>query len=68
MKKIRMRCNGPGKHVNEVDLEKALKRIRVLRGEATPFPDPIPDRIVLPCHECAEGKVVISRQIIKENI
>ncbi|MBN1899840.1 hypothetical protein JW926_00775 [Candidatus Sumerlaeota bacterium] len=68
MKKIKIRCNGHGRHVNEIDLDTALKRIRVLRSEASPFPDPIPDRIVLPCHECAEGRVILTRNIIKENM
>ena len=32
---IKVRCNGPDKHVNEIDLDEALKPTTVLRGAST---------------------------------
>ncbi len=68
-KTIKIRCNGLQKHENVVDLEKALKEkpIVTYRGAGTKPPE-IPERLVLPCQKCGEGKVVISRAIIEENL
>jgi len=67
---IKVRCNGPGKHINKVDLEKVLRTDIVMRtahpkGLSGPS---IPERIVLACQECTNGKVIISRAIIEENL
>ena len=65
---IKVRCSGPNKHINEVDLDKTLKGSVVLRGEqpqTTPF---IPERIVLPCQLCTEGKVIISSEMVENNL
>ena len=65
---IKVRCNGPNKHVNEVDLNKALKENVVLRGVQPPTTQSTPERIVLPCQQCTEGKVILSRKMIEENL
>jgi len=68
-KTIKIRCNGSQKHENVVDLEKVLqqKPIVTYRGVSTKPPE-IPERLVLPCQTCGEGKVVISRAMIEENL
>ena len=68
---IKVRCNGPGKHINKVDLEKALKKDTVVREanlDERPSGPSIPERIILPCKECTNGQVIISRAIIEENL
>lgn len=68
-KTIKIRCTGSQKHENVVDLEKVLnpKPIVTYRGASTK-PKEIPERLVLPCQLCADGKVVISRAMIEENL
>ena len=66
---IKIRCNGPGKHINEVDLDKALHKDSftiyksVSLQQEQPF---VPDRLVLPCKQCTEGQVVITNEIINK--
>jgi len=68
-KMIKVRCDGPGKHVNTVDLEAALETDVVLRSiKKSKGGQSIPERIVLPCRECAIGKVIITRDIIEANL
>ena len=62
---IKIRCNGPYRHVNEVDLGDALREQPITRNVAFTSPD-IPDRIVLHCHECADGKVILTRAMIEQ--
>lgn len=69
---IKICCNGPNKCVNEVDLEKVVKKDVVLRG-TRPEMDrsssrSITERVVLPCRICTEGKVVITGAIIEDNL
>jgi len=65
---MKVRCNGPEHHVNEVDLEKVLKPTSVFRAIPS---DPaekkwiIPERLVLPCQGGGEGKVVLTRAMIE---
>ncbi|RMD97789.1 MAG: hypothetical protein D6814_08790 [Calditrichaeota bacterium] len=66
---MKVRCNGPAHHVNEIDLEKVLQEVVAYRGvEETNLPplDQLPPRIVLPCQKGSEGKVVIKREMIKD--
>ena len=69
---IKIRCNGPGKHVNEFDeneFKKILnKRIVIYKGikEGGNHIDQqsIPGRIVTRCKDCGDGKVIITREAI----
>ena len=65
---VKVRCNGSGKHVNEVDVEKALKTHVVLRGKPASEHPPIPQRLVLDCQDCSEGKVILTREQIEANL
>jgi hypothetical protein len=63
---IKVRCNGAKPHINEVNLDKALQKDTVLRGETPALPD-IPERVVLDCRVCT-GKVILTRQMIEEGL
>ena len=66
-KRIKVRCY-PNRHENEVDLDKALRKDIVLRGRPAQAADAIPERVVLRCSECAEGKVILTEKMIEENL
>ena len=65
---IKVRCNGPNRHVNEIDLDKALKTAIVLKSQPGQGPQSVPDRMVLPCAECTVGKVILTRAMIEANL
>jgi len=65
---IKVRCTGAGQHVNEIDLENVLGTDVVLHGTPIDTGRPIPARIVRGCDVCAEGKVVITREMIEESL
>jgi hypothetical protein len=60
---IKVRCNGGGKHINEVDIDKITRPTIVVRGHPK---QNLQDRYVLPCQHCTEGKVIITRKMIEE--
>jgi hypothetical protein len=62
---IKVKCNGAQAHVNEINLDDVLKRDVVVRGTATPALD-LPERLVLKCRHCAEGRVVITREMLEQ--
>ena len=62
---IKIRCNGPNHHVNEVDLGEALSRQAIARTISYDAPD-VPDRIVLFCRECTDGQVILTRTMIEQ--
>ncbi len=52
-KTIKITCNGPNRHLNEVDLDTVLERTTVVRGSArSPAAEDLPERVVRPCREC----------------
>jgi hypothetical protein len=62
---IKVRCNGPNKHVNEVDVDEALDEVPIARQ--THFSTPsVPERIVRPCRGCSDGKVILTRVMIED--
>ena len=65
---IKVRCTGAGQHVNEIDLEVVLGSDVVIHGTPIDTGRPIPQRIVRRCDVCAEGKVIITREMIEENL
>jgi hypothetical protein len=60
---MKVRCNGSGKHVNEVDIDKISKPTIVIRGQPK---QSLQDRYVLPCQYCTEGKVIVTREMIEQ--
>ena len=61
---IKVRCNGANKHVNEVDLDDALREDLITR-DADYSSSSVPERIVLRCRECADGRVIVTRAMIE---
>jgi hypothetical protein len=65
-KKIKVRCNGQERHINEIDLDRLLKPIFVVRGD-----DPVIDfdGVEFPlyedCRYCA-GHIIITREIAEQ--
>lgn len=62
---INVRCNGPNRHVNEVDLDDALRETSTLRS-ADLFSPSTPERVVLRCRECTDGKVIVTRGMVED--
>ena len=62
---IKVRCNGPNRHVNEVDLDDALREDTITRGSGR-TPASGPERVVLRCRECVDGRVIVTRAMIED--
>lgn len=62
---IKVRCNGTNKHVNEIDLDDAMREDSIARGGDFSSPS-MPERIVLRCRECVEGRVIVTRAMIEQ--
>jgi len=65
---IKVRCTGKEQHVNEIDLDIVLGSNVVIHGTPIDTGRPIPARIVRRCDVCAEGKVILTREMIEENL
>lgn len=65
---IKVRCNGPGRHINEIDVEALITagRVTVYRVIDDPPPMQLRKRYVQPCGSCAEGAVIVTREMIEE--
>ena len=62
---IRVKCNGANKHFNTVDLAVALLKVPITRQADASSTD-LPERIVLLCHYCTDGRVIIEREMIED--
>lgn len=67
---IRIKCNGPGKHLNEVNLKELLSDDIVLR-EYKSNDDcfegiNIQNRYIKRCKRCVEGEIIITRDMIEK--
>lgn len=62
---IKVRCNGLNKHINSVDLDDALREESVARQADLAFSS-VPERIVLRCRECVDGRVILTREVIED--
>ena len=64
---IKVTCNGPQQHVNEVDLDAALEPTIVLRtSPSVSSVAAVPERLVLKCRFCTEGRIVLTRRMMDE--
>jgi hypothetical protein len=66
---IKIKCNGPTPHLNEVDLDKLPQPVMVVKSSQPvhSLPQP-PERQVLKCRFCTEGRVVITRKMIQAHL
>lgn len=62
---VKVRCNGQNKHVNDVDIDKALTTVLITRDTDMTTQSMPPVRIVLPCRECT-GNVIFTRKMIED--
>ena len=63
---MKIRCNGPAKCENEVDLNDVVKRTVITRGRALPPTSQLQERYVLKCQHCTVGRVIITKRMIKD--
>ena len=67
--KIKIRCNGPERHVNEIDFERLIEPIFVVKGHNTPHTQPDLDDVEFPlyedCRYCV-GRIIITREIAEQ--
>jgi hypothetical protein len=64
-RKIKVRCNGRQRCVNEVDLDEVLCLQPVLKGPDAWCELSGNQRIVLGCRFCSEGKVIVDSDMIR---
>lgn len=62
---VKIKCNGAGQHVNDVDLDRALEEAVVFKGAEARLQN-LPERVTLRCRVCAEGRIVITRKMLEE--
>lgn len=62
---VKIQCNGSGQHVNDVDLDRALEEAIVYKGAEARL-QILPERVALRCRVCAEGRIVITRQMLEK--
>ena len=65
---IKVRCTGVGQHENEIDLEHIIGSDVVIYGNPIAAGRDLPARVVRRCDECDEGKVIITREMLEENL
>lgn len=62
---VKIKCNGAGQHINDVDLNHALEEAVVYRDAGARLQN-LPERVTLRCCVCAEGRIVITRPMLEE--
>ena len=64
---VKIKCNGPSKHVNEIDLDAMLRTTTTVRGNNPPpiSPDEVPTPLVRRCRDCTYD-IVIDREMLRK--
>jgi len=65
---IKVRCTGPEQHENEIDLDDVIGSDVVIYGGPIATGRDLPARIVRRCAVCEEGKVIVTREMIEQNL
>jgi hypothetical protein len=65
---IKVRCTGPGQHENEINLDDIIGEDVVVYGGPIVAGRSLPARVVRRCDVCDQGKVIITREMIEENL
>lgn len=65
---ISVQCTGPGRHINEIDLDNVIGSTVILDGSPIATGRPVPERIVRKCDVCSEGRVIITREMVERNL
>ncbi len=65
---IKVKCTGPGQHENEIDLDDIIGGDVVIYGSPIAAGRDLPARVVRRCDICDQGKVILTRDMIEENL
>lgn len=65
---ISVQCTGPGRHVNEINLEDILGESVILDGSPIATGRQVPERIIRKCDVCVEGRVIITREMVERSL
>jgi len=65
---IKVRCTGLRQHENEINLDDIIGSDVVVYGNPIAAGRDLPARVVRRCDICDQGKVVITREMIEENL
>lgn len=64
-KVIKIKCNGAGQHVNDMNLDRALEESIVYRGAESRLQN-LPERVTLRCQESGcTGRIVLTRDLLE---
>lgn len=62
---VKIQCNSAGKHVNDIDLDRALEEVVVYRGPEARLQN-LPERVTLRCQESGcTGRIVLTRAMLE---
>jgi len=65
---IKVKCTGPEQHENEIDLHDVIGSDVVIYGGPIVAGRQLPARVVRRCDVCDQGKVILTREMIEENL
>ena len=65
---IKVRCTGPEQHENEINLDDVIGSDVVFYGGPIAAGRDLPARIVRRCDICDQGKVIVTREMIEEQL
>ena len=65
---IKVRCTGPEQHENEINLDDIIGEDVVVYGNPIATGRDLPARVVRRCDICDQGKVILTREMIEENL
>jgi hypothetical protein len=65
---IKVKCTGPEQHENEIDLDDVIGSDVVIYGGPIVAGRQLPAKIVRRCDICDQGKVIVTREMIEENL
>ncbi len=65
---IKVRCTGPERHENEINLDDIIGEDVVVYGSPIITGRDLPARVVRRCDVCDQGKVIITREMIEEQL
>jgi hypothetical protein len=65
---IKVRCTGPEQHENEINLDDIIGEDVVIYGGPIATGRDLPARVVRRCDICDQGRVIVTRDMIEENL
>ena len=65
---VKIPCTGAGQHVNEIDLEDVIGPDVIVYGNPIDTGRQLPAQVVRRCDECDEGRVILTREMIEQNL